>query len=245
MLLNPQELLRDTMRLYRKEFWMYVGYATWLVVPTAVFYFAVILPSSAIKTPLIILTVLAQLFISLWMAVAIMRATRALHTGEALEPQTISRQALRRIQPVLSTALLQALIVGGGFLLLVVPAFIFWVWYALAQVIAGVEDKTALESLASSRDLVRGRFWTVAWRLVAGPLVIALLYAFLLGGVLLLIGSILGLDVNLLFSDNPPLWSQLIELIAEIFVIPVFVIYAVLLYETLKTHPLEKTEIVA
>ncbi len=54
-----------------------------------------------------------------------------------------------------------ALLIGVGLLLLVVPAFIFGTWFALAPILVEVEDRGYLSSFRRSRELVRGNFWLV------------------------------------------------------------------------------------
>ncbi len=245
MLRSPWELLRETVRLYHAEFWLYVGYTAWLVVPTAAFYFSSTLPKGVATTILIVITVLAQIFISLWMAICLMRATNTLSSGQKLDPQTLSQESVRRIQPVLLTGLLQALIILGGLLLFIVPAVLFWVWYGLAQLAAAIDDQRPVAALGASRALVQGRFFPALWRIFAGPVVIGVLYAFVLGFVLLFLSNMFGVDSSVLFSDHPPLWAQLIEAVADVFVIPLFIIYSVLLYQNLKASALEKVPSVA
>ncbi|TAL49967.1 hypothetical protein EPN81_04150 [Patescibacteria group bacterium] len=245
MLLSPRELLRDTFLLYRTEFWMYVGYTAWLVVPMAAFYFASALPKGLASMMLVFASVLAQVFIAIWMAVCIMRSTSALASGRTLDPQTISQESVRRIQPVLSVAFLQAIIITGGFLLLVIPGILFFGWYAFAQLASAIDDQPPIAALGASRALVQGRFFAVVWRLIAGPVVMGLLYAFLLGFVLLFLSNMFNLDTSLVFSTTPPLWAQLVEAGADIFVIPLFIIYSVLLYTNLKGGTLEKVGSVA
>ncbi|KKW31265.1 MAG: hypothetical protein UY76_C0062G0006 [Candidatus Uhrbacteria bacterium GW2011_GWA2_52_8d] len=240
MLINPRELLRNTVCLYRAEFWMYVGYTAWLVVPTAAFYFASALPRGLATTVLIVLSILAQVFISLWMVVCIMRSTHMLASGQKIDLQKISQEAVRRIQPVLVVAFVQALIILGGVLMLIIPGILFWGWYAFAQLSAAIDDQRPIAALSASRALVQGRFFPVLWRLLAGPIVIGLLYAFILGFVLLFLSNLFGQDASLVFSETPPLWAQLIEVVADVFVIPLLVIYSVLLYGNLKTTALEK-----
>ena len=245
MLTSPRDLLRATIELYRKEFWLFLGYAAWLLVPAAAFYFAIALPPNPVTTVLIVVTVVLQLFVWLWIFVCLMRATALLLSNKPIDHDVLSTQALRRIQPVLAVVFLQALIVLGGTLLLIIPGIIFWVWYSLAQTAAGLDDKRPVESLTFSRALVQGRFTQVLWRLIAGPVVIGLLYAFVSGAILVILARLLGVDVSIIFSDAPPLWSQIVQSIVDIFFIPLFLIYTVLLYQDLKSHPLEKGGAVA
>lgn len=245
MLLSPRELVRATVTLYRKEFWLFTGYAAWLLVPIAAFYFASALPPNPVTTTLLIVTVVLQLFVWLWILVCLMRATALLAVNKPVDHNLLSTQALRRIQPVLTVVFLQALIFIGGLLLLIVPSIIFWVWYSFSQIAAGLDDKRPLESLALSRSLVKGRFFQILWRLMAGPIVIALLYVSLSGLILILIAQPLGVEASMIFSDSPPLWVEIIQSIVDIFFIPLFLIYSVLLYQDLKSHPLEKASPVA
>lgn len=54
-----------------------------------------------------------------------------------------------------------ALIAGVGLLLLVVPGFVFFVWFVLAGPVVKIEQRRPLDALRRSRELVRGNFWRV------------------------------------------------------------------------------------
>lgn len=245
MLLSPRELLQATIELYRKEFWFFLSYAAWLVVPVAAFYFAMALPGNPVTTVLIIATAVLQLFVWLWITVCLMRATASLSMNQSVDPHTLSTQSLRRVQPLLAVWFLQSLIFIGGFLLLVVPAIIFWVWYGMAQMATGIDDRRPVEALTVSRALVRGRFLSALWRLIAGPIVITLLYGFVLAVILYAIALPLGIDTTLLFREDPPLWESLVDTVVSMFVTPLYIIYLTLLYLDLKKNPLVKAAPVA
>jgi hypothetical protein len=230
--------------MYQRECWLFLGYAAWIIVPMATFYFAIALPRNPFTIALIILTILLQLFIWLWISICLMKATTLLTHNTPIDYHALSTASLRRIQPVLSVMFLQSLIFLGGFLLLILPSILFWVWYAMAQTSAAIDDKPVVESLSYSRQLVAGRFLTVLWRLVAGPLVIALLYAFVSGGLLLTLSTLLDADMSVVLGENPPLWASLTQSIADVLFIPLFIIYSVLLYQDLKSHPVEKATLV-
>jgi hypothetical protein len=245
MLKSPRDLLMSTFRLYREQFWVFVGFAAWLIVPLAAFLIASTLPKHPLTTFILLITILAQLFVSLWIVVCIIRAVVGLQGKTPVDPNTISKKALQRIQPLLAVSLLQVLIVLGGILLLVIPAIIFWVWYSQAQVSSVIDNQRPIAALSQSRTLTRGRFFPVLWRLIAGPVVIGLGYAFVLGSILIIISTILSLDASLLFSENPPLWAQLVEAATDVFLIPLFIIYSTLLYQNLKKTPLDHAKQVA
>lgn len=54
-----------------------------------------------------------------------------------------------------------ALIAIAGLLLLVVPFFVFFVWFVLSGPVVEVEGRRPLAALRRSRELVRGSFWRV------------------------------------------------------------------------------------
>lgn len=244
MLETPRDLLIRTFRLYRAQFWLFIGYAAWLLPPLAAFLILTSLPENPLTNTLAILAIFVQIFVSIWMAICIMKSVVLLEQKQVVDPNRLSVESLRRIHPVLIVAFLQILIIFGGLILFIVPAILFWVWYAHSQISTAVDNKRPLDALTYSRALVKGRFFPVLWRLIAGPIVIGLGYTFVLGFILLIIGTILGFDPVVILSDEPPLWTQLIESMGDIFVIPLLIIYSILLYtdlkKTLHTSHLEK-----
>lgn len=243
---SPRDLLVSTFSVYRAHFWLLIGYASWMLLPEAVFLVgATFLPKSFATGVLIGLTILIQLFVGLWLVICIMSITRHAFHNHPIDPNEISVHALRRIQSVLGVVFLQTLIILGGILLFIIPGIIFWVWYSMGQVAAALDGQRPMEALATSRALVVNQFWAVLWRLMAGPFVIGLIYAFVLGSVLVVIATVFGQDLATVFSEQPPFWAQLIEAGADVFMVPLLVIYSVLLYEHLKSSLLEKPAPVA
>lgn len=59
-----------------------------------------------------------------------------------------------------------SLVVAIGIVALIVPGLVLSTWYALAPVVAKLEDRGVRASFRRSRELVRGRFWTALWVVV-------------------------------------------------------------------------------
>lgn len=57
-----------------------------------------------------------------------------------------------------------ALIIGVGFILLIVPGFIFWTWFYFSGYELITKGTGIRQSIGNSRRLVSGRFWPVAGR---------------------------------------------------------------------------------
>lgn len=62
---------------------------------------------------------------------------------------------------------LTGLVFGIGFLLFIVPGIIFVVWFAFSIYTVICEDKRGFKALSRSKQLVKGRWWSVAKRVFA------------------------------------------------------------------------------
>jgi hypothetical protein len=82
---------------------------------------------------------------------------------------------------------LYALIVIVGVLLAVIPALVFFTWFALAGPVVKLERRRPLDAMRRSRALVRGSFWRVFAFVIPATLVTNALVNFAgeLGGVVL------------------------------------------------------------
>ena len=241
MLSTPRDLLTASFKFYRSHLWLFVGYTAWLLLPMMGF---ILMEYILGETPLfwlVILMTAIQAVLSLWITICLMRCVIQLKKNQPLDPNQLSLEAFRGIQPLLIVSILQFLIVVGGMLLLIIPGILFWIRYAFAQQAVIIDKKNPKEALALSKFLVEGRFWKVLGRLVFGPLAIGLTYAVALGTIVFIVGSILGIDTENLFSDDPVTWVQIIESIGDIFIIPLLIIYSVFLYEELK-RPRSETD---
>lgn len=83
--------------------------------------------------------------------------------------------------------LLTSFIIGGGFILLIIPGIIFMVWFFFAQFILVKEEVRGMGALLKSREYVRGEWFNVALRLLLVWAASALLGTIPLAGPLLCI----------------------------------------------------------
>lgn len=80
-------------------------------------------------------------------------------------------------RPYLITNLLRGLMLLAGFVLFVIPGIILAVQFVVAEWIAMLEGVSGMKALHASRERVRGRWWTVAWRVVA-LVVLSMIFGF-------------------------------------------------------------------
>lgn len=248
MMRTSRQLLSQTIELYRAHFWLYVGYAAWLLVPTAAFLFLYsILDLESSWVLLFIPLGLTAAFLYFWILAVMTKLTDAFSDQKLIEPQRVSEAALRKITPLLIVTFLLGLITTGGLLLLVIPGIIFAVWYSQANIaIVLQEQMSATQSLAHSKELVRGRFWDVLLYMLSGSLAIGIPYILILGGLISITALFMGLDpLQILDSTEIYLWPEAIQAIIDTIFTPLFIIYYTLLYKELVKHPLEHNAQVA
>jgi hypothetical protein len=83
--------------------------------------------------------------------------------GEVIE---IYRRAIRLLPSFFWVAALQLFATVVGFVLLIVPGFLAFVWLYFAQYALVFDNQRGWSALLHSRDLMRGRFFSVAIRIV-------------------------------------------------------------------------------
>ncbi|TAK89232.1 hypothetical protein EPO04_04015 [Patescibacteria group bacterium] len=100
---------------------------------------------------LLLLFSLYALYIQNFLLVIMLAAAQ----GQRLSIGEGSKRAIRLIPKLFVVGLLYALAVIGGFILFIIPGFIFMAWFALASLAAIHEDLGPVAALKRSRQLVR------------------------------------------------------------------------------------------
>lgn len=237
MILSASDLFAKSWGLYRQNFWLFIGYAAWLILPLAAFMVLSTFPKSWLIYVIIVLASLGELFIGIWILATVIITTVQLSENKTVDSTQTSKKAMLRIQNLLATSLLQVLITLGGLILFVIPGLIFSIWYGLSQTIAVITNKRPVEALAHSKSLVQGRFFPVAWRMMSVPIALGLIYSVLVGSLISIIASTMGLDPIELVKGELPIWAEILETSGEIIIIPLILIYGTLLYQDLNANP--------
>jgi hypothetical protein len=239
MLTSPFLLLSNSLRVYKENFWTYLGYSAWLLLPMAAFLALDAVRYFWLEQILAIVITIIQILISLWVVVCLLKLTYGILTEKTVSSQTLSRDSVSRVPFLLATALLQSVIVLGGILLFVVPGFVFWVWYAFAQLSSVLDGSRPVESLTISREMVRGRFFPVLTRLLFGPILISIIYLAAVSTIYTSVSLSIGADPKSLLSDDLPAWIIALDGITEVIIFPLLLIYCVNLFHDLKKNPIK------
>jgi hypothetical protein len=228
------ELIRLSLKDYKQEAATLIGYSTWILLPFAAFVLLSLLPMSPVVQLLAFFLMVAELFFVIWVTITIALHAHAHIHGHPKNTDALSAKARALMAPMLTVILLQLLILIGGLLLLVVPMFIFAIWFGMSQFMVIFEGKRGLDALSASHELVRGRFWSSVAFIVGGPLIIMIIYSVILSLIISLISATQGVDTVELLLGELPLWVNVLEAVGEVFLLPLLMVYFTYVYLELK-----------
>src|SRR5437867_9432984 len=142
--------------------------------------------SRSFGVTILALLIAAAIGVIIWaiLQAAILRGAAQATIGDPVDVEASYRWGLSRFGSVLLVALLVGIVVGVGFILLIIPGLIFLVFLSVSEPALIVENRRGTEALKRSWNLVRGHFWHA--------LVVILIAAILTGivqGILAAIGG--------------------------------------------------------
>lgn len=150
---------------------------------------------------------------------AVIRAGAQAVIGDPVDAEASYRYGFKRLGSVILISILVGLIVFVGFILLVIPGFIFWMFLSVAIPALVIENKRGTDALGRSWNLVKGSFWHVV-----GTMIVTALITGVIGG---LIGAIGGNNVFV---------SWIFTSIAQILTTPFTALVVVILYLDLRAR---------
>jgi hypothetical protein len=233
-MLSASALFGKSWTMYRQQAALYAGYAAWLLLPYAAYLLATFVADDQIKLGLMFGISVAEALLWSWVLIILTMLTVELASGKKPDQAKLPEASRRLVWSYIWVSLMQFAVMLGGFLLLVIPGIVFGLWYAFAQEAVVVDGKRGLEAMSRSRELARGRFFQVLWYLVFGVLVAMLIYLVGITALEMLIGALTQTPVEVSFGQTPPLWVDLIDNVAGIFLTPLVAIYGTLTYLELK-----------
>lgn len=150
---------------------------------------------------------------------AILRAAAQATIGDPVDPEESYRFGFKRLGSVILVSVLVGLAVVGGFILLVIPGIIFYVFFSVSVPVLIVENRRGRAAMSRSWNLVKGHGW----------------HAF---GVLLVAGIIVGLISGVLSSIGGSAWvvRWIFTAIAQVLTAPFSALVSVLLYLDLRAR---------
>jgi len=150
---------------------------------------------------------------------AITRGAAGALIGREVDVKASYEYAFSRLWGLIGLAILIALVVGVGFILLIVPGIIFLVFLAVAVPAFIIERLGVTESMSRSWKLVSGSWWHVL-----GVIVVAGIIAGVINGILTVIGG------------HTFLGSWIMSAIAQLITAPFVALVGIVLYVDLRTR---------
>ncbi|MGH7203549.1 MAG: hypothetical protein ACREHC_03850 [Candidatus Levyibacteriota bacterium] len=146
--------------------------------------------------------------------------------------ELIDKEAMSKIWPVFLLELLTGLILLGGIILLIIPAFLFATWYMFGMYVLLSENLGIQTSLSRSKFYVKGHFWEVFRTQFSFGFLTMIFYLV----ILFIFGAVKGLFFPMIMPQQ--LVINLVNAIITIplagFISPLGIIYVFQLYKHLK-----------
>lgn len=237
-------LLRQTHALAKQERMLLAGYAAWIMMPAlATFGVTFLSLSSFWESTLTNIILVGDILLGTWVGACLTLVAMSRLRKEPLEEREISTRARKALPVLLYLFAFSLFCVVAGTYLLILPGIVAFVWLAFTDVVALEKPNvTFSRAITSSRDLSKGRFLTVFWRLLAGNAVFGAVYFALcilaLGGVFAAAGINPSELLNNVLETGAdfPAWISLLLAALSLPLIPYAAIYNVALYDALKTR---------
>lgn len=252
MLITASEIINKSWTLYQKNYRVIAHYLLLLFIPTGLMAIASVIIGSftavfltfGLGVPLIVYLAMGLLasIASLWLSISLMRAIYSFYLGSTTKSLKENLQtSLQLIWPAILISLVSSLIIFGGLLLLIIPGLMLIIWLAFSFYAVILDNQRVTDSLSTSRNLVRGRWWAVLWRLIAPAAVFGIF--------LFLLQWLISIPIELIlrnFTEGNLVYTvllaffTLIGVITSLLFTPLSSAAIIILYQELKNTPAEK-----
>lgn len=166
---TPWALIKEAWHIYTTKFKLFVALSVPSIILVAAYFATTVLPP-VVGGFAAFLLVLGSWVVNLWLGMSFLYGV--VEQNPSVSAKEILRKGWRRIFSYLWVYTLLAVIVMGGYFLLIIPGIMLGVWFGFALYALAVEDTRGLEALLRSKQLVKGLWWQVVWRCVFFGIVI-------------------------------------------------------------------------
>lgn len=241
---SPLELVVQSLQIYRAHFWALIGYSAWLILPFTGYFILSFFPE---QNPFVHIGMtffsVVEFVITFWIGIIFTLFVHWVIEKHPFTPEELSGTSAKLLHPSARVFFLYILLVLAGFLLLVLPGFIALVFLAFAQTAVILDGKYGMQAIRFSISLVKGRFLSMVYRLVGGPILIGFLYSVVTALLLILCGSLSGSTPSELIQIAIlPAWMIYLQSVVQIFAIPLLATYMTILYKEVTISPTKPVE---
>lgn len=168
---NGIDLIRESLKIFfekKNSVYLFKIYSVALIPSLMPYVFAMLVARNGGNGQSLYLILLAIITIpiSLWVGASGLEAVKRVIGGGLFDFRDTYKASWKYLWRLLLTGILTGIIFTGGFLLLIIPGIIFWVWYSFTPWMVVDKGFGVIQSLKESKALVKGRFWKVFGRIV-------------------------------------------------------------------------------
>jgi hypothetical protein len=210
-LLDPADIIVISWRNFYRHWRVYAEFTAWIAFISIIFWVLGVLTRSLVPDRMLasFIFALMSLPLSLFLGVIIAGVIDA--TAKTLQSKPADTRAslavgIHKLIPFIWVSIMVTAAVIFGFLLLIVPALIFSVWFAFAANFLIVDDVRGSAALKASKALVAGRWWAVLFRTIVPWLIFFFAVKFALALAYLLLGAVFG-DPGMFFGTITDIYS--------------------------------------
>lgn len=243
-MISPVTLIKSSIVQYKKNASTYIGYAAWTLIPAIGIILLQMVPETPTTFVVLFLLTIAEFFLWVWIIIIIIQLTASTKPTNKIDQKKLQISSIQKMNPLIWVALLELLIISGGIILLIIPGFIFMIWYAFAQLSVVLDNKQGMKALSYSRDLVRGRFLYTTYATILIPILMVLVYIIIFSIIIIPFLNMSGQTINeILELKAVPIWLQSLQIVGDMLFVPLLIIYTTKLYQHMKsTYNTKKLE---
>ncbi|MFX0068749.1 MAG: zinc ribbon domain-containing protein [Promethearchaeota archaeon] len=141
--------------------------------------------------------------------------------------------ASARFLSLLGSAILFGLAIIVGFILLIIPGILFFVWFLLSSQCVILEDQTAVSSLGRSKHYVEGNWWKTFGVVIVAGIIIGVTSAITSAIAYVFVVGLAGIITDAFIVS---IISGIISAIITAFITPFWIVAATVLYHDLKAR---------
>lgn len=177
MLKSAIDLIGQGLNNYRYNWRKFLPYLILLIIPGVAVFLAGYIgieielhlrANRLINDIIIFLIYVASLIFSFWVTVSLTRTTALTTKNEQIPSwKEILLNDSRLIMPIILNSILVTLLIAVGSILFIIPGIIFFVWYNFSTYTMILDNQTWTGALKASKNLVIGRWWSIAWKIFA------------------------------------------------------------------------------
>jgi hypothetical protein len=205
-LIAPADIITRAWQTVAKNYRTYADFGLWFLFLGLCSWGLQMLTRELFPAQLLRSAMFSLLSIPVALAVATVTAGMIDATGKLVQGKKVSEReslanGLHHLVPFLWISILVGLTLVGGLVLLLVPFFVFFVWFRFSQNFVIIDDVRGTDAMRASKRLSSGRWWAVFGRIMFPGAFIYVLTMFVTAVLYMAAGGMLG-DAGMFFGTG-------------------------------------------